>query len=362
MQYTPLCGEYERSGGKVVDFHGWGLPLQFTGILEEHRLVREQAGVFDCSHMGEFVIRGADNIRSFSNLVIGDMVKLAEGRCRYTTLVNDAAGIIDDCVALRLSAEEMLLVTNAGPLEAVSGLLKEHVPGIEDVSAETAKIDVQGPLAPRVMLALGFSGVEKLSYWAGGRFQWAGADLIVTRAGYTGELGYEIFVPNGAAAALWRALIDLPETAPCGLGARDTLRTEMGYPLSGQDVEETRTPLEAGLNRFIAWDTEFPGKQALEAQRDAGDHDVLVAFRSVDKRSPRHGFELRHDGAVVGLVTSGTFGPSVGCGIGLGYVPARLAQPGLTLEAGPRSLPVKIEAPPLYKNATGRKRIEIDNL
>lgn len=361
MQYTPLIGEYERYGGRVVDFHGWGLPLQFSGILEEHRLVRQQAGVFDCSHMGEFVIRGEENIRSFSNLVIGDMVKLAEGRCRYTTLVNAGAGIIDDCVALRLSPEELLLVTNAGPLETVSALLKSHVPEIQDVSAETAKIDVQGPQAPHALLALGFSGVEKLSFWAGGRFQWEGADLIVTRAGYTGELGYEIFVPNDAAVPLWHALLALPETAPCGLGARDTLRTEMGYPLSGQDVDETRTPLEGGLDRFIAWDTKFPGKQVLEAQRDSGDYSVLAALRSVDKRAPRHGFELRHDGAAVGIVTSGTFGPSIGCGIGLGYVPLRLAQPGLELEAGPRSLPVRVETPPLYKDATGRKRIEIGN-
>lgn len=359
MQYTPLYEEYEKSGGKVVDFHGWGLPLQFRGILEEHRWVRQQAGIFDCSHMGEFLIRGAENISAFSNLVIGDMVKLAVGRCRYTTLLNDSGGIIDDCVALKLSPDTLFLVTNAGTLDQVDGLLKRHVPEIENLSDLTAKIDVQGPLAPKVMVATGFNGVEALSFWAGGRFTWDGVDMIVTRAGYTGELGYEIFVPESAAVRLWQALNAQPETAPCGLGARDTLRTEMCYPLSGQDVDETRTPLEAGLDRFIAWDTPFPGKPALEAQRDSGDYQVLTPLRSADKRAPRHGFELRHDDAVVGEVTSGTFGPSIECGIGLGYIPAALAHAGARFEAGPRSLPVFVETAPLYKLATGRNRIEI---
>lgn len=362
MQYTPLLSEYERHGGKVVDFHGWGLPLQFQGILEEHRWVRKEAGVFDCSHMGEFVIRGDENIRCFSNLVIGNMVKLAVGRCRYTTLLKESGGIIDDGVALRLSPEEVFFVTNAGALEAVAAWLQHYVPEIENISGDMAKIDVQGPRAPKIMQALGFSGVETLAFWAGGRFQWEKVDVIVTRAGYTGELGYELFVPNDDAIALWRALTAFPEVVPCGLGARDTLRTEMGYPLSGQDVDESRTPVEAGLNRFIAWDTEFPGKSILETQRDSGDHDVLVALRSADKRAPRHGFELRHDDAVVGEVTSGTFGPSVGYGVGLGYVPVALAQPGQHFAAGPRSLPVTIETLPFYKDATGRNRIEIGNL
>ena len=361
MQYTPLSGEYERHGGKVVDFHGWGLPVQFRGILEEHRWVRQQAGVFDCSHMAEFVIRGADNIRSFSNLVIGDLTNLAVGRCRYTALLNASGGILDDGVALRLSPEELFLVTNAGTHDAVSAWLQRHIPEIEDISGDMAKIDVQGPRALQTLLKLGFAGMETMSFWAGRRCQWQGMDMVVTRAGYTGELGYELFVPNNGAVALWRALMALPEIMPCGLGARDTLRTEMGYPLSGQDVDETRTPVEAGLNRFIAWDTEFPGKPVLEKQRESGAHDTLVALRSMDKRAPRHGFELRHDGGVVGVVTSGTFGPSVGYGIGLGYVPAALARPGLQLEAGPRALPVVIETLPFYKQATGRNPIEISN-
>ena len=362
MQYTPLYEAYEQDGGKVVDFHGWGLPIQFRGILEEHRWVRQEAGIFDCSHMGEFLIHGAENIRAFSNLVVGDMVKLSVGRCRYTTLLSLSGGIIDDCVALKFSPEELFLVTNAGALDQVAGHLKRYVPEIENLSAAMAKIDVQGPLAPKVMLEAGFSGVDALSFWAGGRFTWDGVDVIVTRAGYTGELGYEIFVPDTAALRLWRVLRALPEVLPCGLGARDTLRTEMCYALSGQDVDEARTPLEAGLDRFIAWDTEFPGKSVMETQRESGDYQVLTPLRSVDKRAPRHGFELRQDGAVVGEVTSGTFGPSVGCGVGLGYIPAALARPGLQLEAGPRSLPVVVETAPLYKQATGRNRIEIGNL
>lgn len=362
MHYTPLYDEYGKHGAKVVDFHGWALPIQFRGILEEHRHVRQKAGLFDCSHMGEFVIKGEQNIRCLSNMVIGDLVNLSLGRCRYTALLNQDGGIIDDCVALRLDTDEMLLVTNAGPLAQVDELLKCHVPLIRNISEDTAKIDVQGPLALDVMAAAGFTGVEALGFWTGRRFTWQDAEVVVTRAGYTGELGYELYVDNELGQRLWRCLVSLPEVAPCGLGARDTLRTEMGYPLSGQDVDESRTPLEASMDRFIDWETDFPGKKVLQEQESSGSYARLVVLRSFDKRAPRHGFELYKDGEPVGLVTSGTFGPSVECGIGLGYVPVSLARPGTRLEAGPRSIPVSIEMPPLYAHATGRNRIKARTL
>ena len=359
MRSTPLFNEYARHDGRVVDFHGWELPLHFKGIIAEHHHVREKAGVFDCSHMGEFLIRGRSGIKALDRLLIGDMSAVRPGKCRYSAILNENAGIIDDCVALKLSDEELLLTTNAGPLEQVATLLDAQAPGVRNISDQTAKIDVQGPKAPAALRAMGLVGIEKLTFWTGMRLVWNEEDLIVTRAGYTGELGYELYMSHEAAPLVWRALMALPETMPCGLGARDTLRTEMGYPLSGQDVDETRTPLEAGMGRFIAWETSFPGKACLEAQRAAGDHRTLVALRSQDRRAPRHGYALYHEGTVIGEVTSGVFGPSVGCGVGLGYVPVALARPGMTLQAGPRNMNVRIETPPIYKQASGRNRVEL---
>jgi aminomethyltransferase len=349
--------EYAAHGGKVVDFHGWGLPLHFRGIIEEHGHVRGHAGIFDCSHMGEFYIRGSEGIAALSDLVIGNLVALSVGKCRYTTLLNDQGCIIDDCVALKLAEDEMLLITNAGALDTVVSRLDGRVQGLENISDATAKIDVQGPASLQVMAALGFSGIDRLAFWTGTRTAWQGYDMIVARAGYTGELGYELYLPNEAAPTVWRALASHPEVLPCGLGARDTLRTEMGYPLSGQDVSIKRTPLEASLDRFIAWDTPFPGKAILKTQREAGNYSVLTALRSPDRRAPRHGYSLMRHGNVVGEVTSGGYGPSIECGVGLGYVPRALAIPGTELCAGPREMKLFTEQAPLYKHASGRNPI-----
>ncbi len=357
MRKTSLADEYERWGGRAVDFHGWLLPLQFSGIIEEHLHVRKKVGIFDCSHMGEFMLRGEKAIAAVDALVIGDLISLKSGKCRYTALLNEHGGIIDDCVALRLSQDEMLLVTNAGPLEQVDALLHHHAPDVINISEETSKIDVQGPLAPQVLHSLGFEEAAHLAFWNGQRTSWNGCEVVIARAGYTGELGYELYVPNELAVPLWRSLAELPEVMPCGLGSRDTLRTEMGYPLSGQDVDETRTPLEAGMDRFIAWDTNFPGKARLVEQRESGEYLVLTLFSSPDRRAPRHGFALCRDGQTVGEMTSGAYGPSLAHGVGLGYAPVSMVQPGAVFEAGPRGLQVTVEALPAYKLATGKNPI-----
>lgn len=355
MRYTPLHGIFEQYGGKVVDFHGWALPVQFAGIIQEHQHTREKAGLFDCSHMGEFVLRGAEAIAAFDRLVFSDMVNLRIGLCRYSAILNEQGGVIDDCVGMKLDADTLYLVTNAGPLDEVHGLLAD-IPGVENVSDATAKIDLQGPLARDILLETGFEAVHDVKYWNGLRMTWEGQEIVVTRAGYTGEVGYEIFVPNELAIPLWQRLAAHPEVACCGLGARDTLRTEVGYPLNGEDLAPDKTPLESGMDRLIKWDKEFVGKAALEAQRDAGNHTVLVAIKSLDRRAPRHGFEVKHDGVVVGTVTSGTFGPSVGCGVGLADLPRSLSKPGIALTAGLRDLPLETAEIPIYAGGTCRKQ------
>ena len=353
MRRTPLHDEHVALGGKVVDFHGWALPVQFAGIIEEHHHTRTKAALFDCSHMGEFVIRGEAAVRAFGTLVCLDPLKIPVGRGKYGAMLNDAGGIIDDVIAFRLGEFEFFVVTNAGPLEEVSSRIC-GLSDLSDVSDETAKIDIQGPIA-RDILANEIIECASLKYYQACHAKWKGVDIVLARTGYTGELGYELFVPNRIAVDLWRRLLSYPDVKPAGLGARDTLRTEMCYGLSGQDFNESRTPLEAGMASFIAWDKEFVGRDALIAKRDAGGYSVLTPIKTSDRRAPRHGFETKHNGIVVGEVTSGTFGPSVGHGIGFAYVPEALAKPGTKLTAGPKDLEIETTTIPIYTAGTCRE-------
>jgi len=354
MRQTVLFGEYEGLGAKVVDFNGWALPVQFAGILKEHEQTRTKAGVFDCSHMGEFVLRGAEALAAFERLVFSDFAGLKVGPCRYSALLNARGGIIDDCVGLKLAEDELYLVTNAGPLDEVAALLAAKVPGVENVSDTTAKIDVQGPLARQVMLDVGFEGVADLKYWTGGRASWRGTQVVVSRAGYTGELGYELYIPREIAVDLWRTLLAHEACEPCGLGARDTLRLETSKPLNGEDLTPEITPLQAGLEKLVAWGKDFTGKAALEAQRAAGGYLRLASVVSADRRSPRHGLEVKHGGEVVGYVASGTFGPSLGVGVGFAYLPEALTVPGTELTAGPKDMTIRVAPMPVYTQGTCR--------
>jgi glycine cleavage system T protein (aminomethyltransferase) len=354
MRQTPLTEELAAIGGKIVDFHGWALPVQFAGIVREHEHTRTAVSIFDCSHMGEFEITGAEAVAAHDRLVISDIAKLKPGRARYGAFLNDDGGIIDDVITMKLDDDRLFVVTNAGPLEQVAAMLTAIGPGVRNVSDGTAKIDVQGPRARNLLVEAGYPLAGELNYFGMGATEWDGAPVILSRTGYTGELGFEIYLPNEKAVPLWRELGAIDGVKPAGLGARDTLRTEMGYPLSGQDVDETRTPLEAGMDFFVAWDSAFRGKEALVRQRDAGDYAVLTPIRTADRRAPRHDFEVKADGAVVGRVTSGTFGPSVGHGVGLAYLSQDCASPGTALTAGPRDLPIEVAEIPFYKQGTCR--------
>lgn len=356
MQRTPLHDEYAATA-KVIDFHGWALPVQFSGIIEEHLHTRKAAGLFDCSHMGEFYIRGEDNIAALDHLVYSDYIGLKPGRCRYSAILNAQGGVIDDCVALRLDGDTIYLVTNAGPLADVKAQFAANGVEAEDVTAATVKIDLQGPRSRDILIEAGLEAVAPLKFWQGCRTSWQGHDLIVSRSGYTGELGYELFIPMEGGAQLWHALLAHPEVLPCGLGARDTLRLEVGYPLYGEDASTETTPLEAGMDRFIQWNKEFLGKDVLDAQRARNDHGRLTAIKSATRSAPRHGFEVIRDGEVVGVVTSGTYGPSVGFGVGFARLRADCTVPGTQLTAGPRAMPIETAEIPIYQHGTARKKI-----
>lgn len=355
MRTTPLYEEHLASGARMVDFHGWALPIQYTGILHEHRHTRTDVSLFDCSHMAEFRIRGEEAINRYDRLVISDISRLRVGRGRYGVLLNERGGIVDDIITIRLAEDELLVVSNAASVDAVSDKIARDNPGAENISPVTAKIDVQGPGSRDVLIEAGLRAVAALGYFDATRTTWRGIEIIVTRMGYTGELGFELYVPADIAVSVWRALSAAGGVAPAGLGARDTLRLEMGYPLSGQDFDETKTPLEASQAEFIAWDSEFPGKQELLRQRAAGDYIMLTGIRTQDRRAPRHGFDVYAAGAKVGVVTSGVFGPSVGYGIGLAYLPQEYVRPGTRLETGPKRLPVEVAALPFYKQGTCRR-------
>lgn len=357
MRKTPLYDEHCSRGAKMVEFKGWSMPIQFKGIVHEHLHTRSKVSLFDCSHMGEFRITGRQAIAKFSHLVISDALNIPVGRCRYGAMLNEAGGIVDDVIAFRLGEEELYVVNNAGPVEAVSGLIRAHCPDAEHLSAATAKIDVQGPGSRAALLDTGFSEARTLKYFNACWSEWEGHKILLSRTGYTGELGYELYLPTDLAPAMWQLLLELEDVEPAGLGARDTLRTEMGYDLSGQDVDGAVTPLEAGMDAFIAWDTDFIGKDALLAQRERGGYAVKAGIRTQDRRAPRPGFEVRLHGEIVGTVTSGTFGPSVGHGIGYARLPETLAEPGNKLTAGPKNITIETVDLPFYKNGTCRAKL-----
>ena len=354
---TPLYDEHERLDAKVVDFNGWALPVQFSGIVKEHVQTRTKAGLFDCSHMGEYRIRGAAAIERFDHEIISDTSKIPVGRCRYGAVLNESGRILDDIITFRMAEEELYVVTNAGPLKSVTERFCGTNPGAEHVSFETAKIDVQGPLSRDLLLRAGFSQAETLKYFNARWITWEGNEVLLSRTGYTGELGYELFMENGLAERIWNVFLDMDECEPAGLGARDTLRTEVGYGLSGQDFGTEFTPLESGMEPFIAWDTEFVGKEALARQRDAGDYRRLTGIVTHSKRKPQHDFEVKHEGRVVGTVTSGTYGPSVEHGVGLARLDAACAEAGTKLTAGPKDLEIEVAATPFYKDGTCRVKI-----
>lgn len=350
-KHTPLYEEHVLRGAKFTEFHGWELPVQFKGILEEHHHTRTKCSLFDTCHMGEFQLKGAKAIRCLEGMVFNDMICLKVGRCRYSSILDTCGGIIDDIIAMKLSEDELFVVTNAGPYEKIARILY-RVCLATDLTAETAKIDVQGPMSRAVLLDFGLPEVESLKYFNCRRGTWEGEDILVSRTGYTGELGYEIFLPNELAAQFWREILEHPDVEPAGLGARDTLRLEMGYTLYGQDVDESHTTLEAGMGRFIDWNSEFHAKEFLEMQRASGRYKVRTGIRSLDRRAPRPGYEVSYEGRPVGVVTSGSYGPSVGYGIGMAYVPVELSKPGTRLTAGPKDMEIVTEEFPFYKNGT----------
>jgi aminomethyltransferase len=340
---TPLHDRHLAAGARMVPFAGWEMPVQYAGIIPEHRAVREHAGVFDVSHMGQLEVRGPGALDFLQSVLSNDLNRIGMGQAQYTLLLDDNGCPIDDLIAYRLDDDHLLLVVNASRVDDDREWLLAHLGDgtvLDDRSADMAMLALQGPAA------LDLVDLPQLAPFEFTRAEVCGVVGIVARTGYTGEPGVEIMVAPDRAGQLWDKLL-AAGAAPAGLGARDTLRLEVCYPLYGNDLSQSRTALEAGLGWVCALDRkEFVGADALRRQREAGGHDRLVAFRVSGRGIPRQGMAIRP----AGEVTSGTMSPTLEVGIGMGYVPPELAAEGTEIEIDARGRPVaaRVASKPLY--------------
>lgn len=327
-------------GGRMVDFAGFSMPVQYTGIRDEHMRVRTAVGMFDVSHMGEVVIRGRDALAFVQRITINDAGRLSSGRVQYSAMCTDDGGIVDDLLVYH-RGDHFLLVINASNTPKDLAWMRSHASGemeIQDVSDATSLLAVQGPRSLETLQPLTDVPLGDIAYYQFRTGTLAGVPMMISRTGYTGELGFELYfeADPSAGARVWNAIMTSGAPhgiGPVGLGARDTLRLEMGYCLYGNDIDATTNPLEAGLGWITRLQKgDFLGRDALLRVKEAGLRRSLVGFTMTDRAIPRHGYTLRAAGADTGQVTSGTHSPVRDTGIGMGYVSAAHAAPGTPLE------------------------------
>ena len=354
---TPLYETHQKAGGKLVEFAGWEMPVQYKGILEEHAAVRTAAGLFDVSHMGEIELTGPKALEACQRLITNDIGKAKDGQAVYAGLLNERGGFVDDVVAYRIAEHKILICVNASNREKDFAWIKEHSFGatVTDRGDDYAQIAIQGPKAAAILQRLTALDLTQIATYRFAEGDACGARCIVARTGYTGEDGFELFTPPDKAASIWEALMaegSREGLLPCGLGARDSLRTEMKYALYGNDIDDDHTPLEAGLGWIVKLDKpDFIGKAVLDRQKAEGVKRKLIGFTTTDKGIPRHGYPILKDGQRVGEVTSGTQSPSLKKPIAMGYVPTALAAEGSTfdVEMRGRAVPAVVVKTPFYK-------------
>ncbi|MFZ5814766.1 MAG: glycine cleavage system aminomethyltransferase GcvT [Bacillota bacterium] len=366
LKRTPLYEMHLKHGARMVPFGGWEMPVQYSGVIEEHKAVRNGAGLFDVSHMGEFELKGPQALELIQLVSVNNAAKLAVGQVQYSLMCYENGTIVDDILVYRLGEQHYWLVVNAGNIDkdwAWINQARERA-GLTDlelknISAEVAQIALQGPLAQEILQPLvPGADLEELGfYWARTGLSVAGiGSLVLSRTGYTGEDGFEVYVRREDAAALWEALLEAGEEQglmPAGLGARDTLRFEAKLPLYGHEINDQITPLEAGLGFFVKLKkgVDFIGRAALAAQKEQGLTRKLVGFEMIDRGIPRQGYEIAKDGEVVGFVTTGSFSPTLEKNIGLGYVPVGLSELGSEFEVVIRgkALKARVVETPFYQ-------------
>ena len=358
---SPLHDRHVALGAKLAEFAGWQMPLEYAGVLAEHAAVREAVGVFDVSHLGKIEVRGEGAAALVDSCLSNSLAKIAPGRAQYTLCCDDeTGGIVDDLIVYLLAEDHLLLVPNAANTAEVQRRLEAQAPPgvtLTDQHRSHAVLAVQGPRAADVLEALGMPTQGRYMSIAEHPLPDGGAALVC-RSGYTGEVGFELVVPADAAGALWDALLAAGQpygVAPCGLGARDTLRLEMGYPLHGQDLTATTTPVASGLSWAVGWDKpRFWGREALLAEREQGPRTRLAGLRASGRGIPRPQMPVQAGGVAVGVVTSGTFSPTLREGIALARVETGVADGDeVTLDVRGRPLTLTVVKPPFVQTRTG---------
>lgn len=337
LKRTPFHDIHIAAGAKMVPFAGFEMPIQYApGITAEHNAVRQACGVFDVSHMGEFLVRGPQAVDFVTYVTTNDVAALAVGQVHYSAILTEQGTFVDDCLVYRYADHVMMVVNGSNKdkdLAHISQYLSKFDATLEDVSDDIGLLAVQGPKAQEILQALTPAALDDIKYYWFTETTVAGIPMTLSRTGYTGEDGFELYHPAKHSAALWAALMATGRIQPCGLGCRDSLRLEMGMALYGNDIDDTITPLEAGLGWLVKMKKgDFVGRAALEAQKAAGVPRKLVGFTFTEKAIPRHGYPVFVNGAASGVVMSGIMSPSVGCGLGTAYVPTAHAKEGNTLE------------------------------
>ncbi len=328
MKKTALNSIHKELGAKMVEFAEWEMPVQYEGVRQEHLAVRKSAGLFDVSHMGEIEVKGIDAIKFCQWVTTNDAKKVQNFQAQYTLLCNNEGGVVDDVIIYKFSDEHFLFCVNASNSDKDYAWIKKEENNfdvvVSDKSSQYSQIAIQGPDSKTILSEALGENLDSIKKFRFEMINWNGYDMIVARTGYTGEEGFEIFLPWDGAPALWKSLMEMGrefQIKPCGLAARDTLRIEMGYPLYGHEIDEDINPLEAGLERYIKLDNDdFIGKAALTKSLDAGLENKLVGFELLERGIPREGYSIFRNGALLGNVTSGTLSPSLEKSIGLGYL------------------------------------------
>lgn len=362
MKEVALSSVHKELGAKMVPFAGYNMPVQYAGVNEEHICVREKLGVFDVSHMGEFFVKGPGSLDLIQKVCSNDASKLFAGKVQYSCLPNDEGGIVDDLLVYCIKPEEeYLLVVNASNIDKDWDWIKKHnTEGAELINASDnfSLLAVQGPKATEALQSLTDVPLSEMGYYTFTQDKLAGIDnVIISATGYTGAGGFELYVANADAPKLWDAVMKAGEPfgiQPAGLAARDTLRLEMGFCLYGNDIDDTTSPLEAGLGWITKFTKSFVNSENLKKQKEEGVERKLVGFEMIDRGIPRKDYEIADsNGEVVGRVTSGTMSPSLKKAIGMGYVPKSMSAEGteISIVVRNKNLKARIVKPPFYKNA-----------
>lgn len=365
LKRTSLFAEHERLGGKIVPFAGFEMPVQYpAGIIAEHQAVRKAAGLFDVSHMGELEVRGGDALGFVQYVTTNDASSLAVGQAQYSAFCGHDGAMLDDCIVYRFE-DHYMIVVNASNIDKDRDWIAAHADGFDthviDRSDDIGLIALQGPRAQAILSRLADAQLDRIRYYHFIEGSVADVPAVISRTGYTGEDGFELYLPADRTAHVWRRLLEVgmqDGLSPAGLGARDSLRLEMGYALYGNDIDERRTPLEAGLGWITKLDKgDFIGRDSLVKQKESGVRERLIGFICHERGFPRHGYAVHIDGEPAGEVTSGIVSPMLQQGIGMAYVPADSAKVGTSIDIMVRdkAIPAGIVRPPFYRDGSVRK-------